>query len=805
MPEPLPQDSTDSVPETGAEQLELLDLPGPRRGDSGTARAGSKSGQATARGGNAAARSGQAAARRGQAKAAGHDHTPAYLAEELPVARVILESHVPHLDRSFDYGVPRDLADQAQPGTRVRVRFGGQQMMGWLIERAVDSEVSRDRLQPLQRVISACPVLTPETLEVARLVAARTAGLVPDVLRAAIPPRVAAVEKAAAKPASSDQQKTTGELTGTGELLAAEELESGDGTTAREATAARDATGPDPVGAFEDVAEQEAAALRWADYHNGTEVWDHLNADTSGAEAAHPPVRAVLQAMPGQPKHSYLDLVAQAMAATHLRGQGAVAVVPDAKTLDRLQSAVQALVSPDAVARLHSDDKPTPRYRAFMQVLHGQRTVVLGTRPAVWAPVHNLGLIVVVNDSDSNLVEQRAPYHHARDVALLRSEHQGVGLMFASHTVTPEAQRLVDTGWATAVYPHRDALRRRMPRIVATADSWYAGRDSLAGRARLPETAFRIAREALERGPVLVQVARAGYVPSIACDRCRAPARCSVCEGPLKITNHGGLPVCGWCSREALAWSCAVCSGTRWRTTAVGTHRTAEELGRAFPQIPVIASSGDHVRRTVTSEPALVVATPGAEPWAERGYAAALLLDGDRMLSRPGLRAEEETLHRWFEASALVQSGATGGTVVVTSEHVQAVNTLIRWDPAGHAVRELGERRALQLPPAVRCAALTGPAAALGEFMQLLNVEQLQHDGTERGIRVIGPAPLGDSGVGDSGMGNSGTEQDHRTLLFFPYALAAEVTGRLRSARAEASALRRFAPVNVRCDVADLL
>lgn len=762
--------------EADPEQLELIDLPHLPR----SRRTSSKDSPGGPRDGT------------------GHDHTPAYLAGESPVARVLLESHVPHLDRLFDYGVPRDLAEEAQPGTRVRVRFGGQRLQGWLIERTADTEVPRDRLQPLIRVQSGLAVLTPGTLAVARLVAARSAGVVADVLRAAVPPRVASVEKQALK-ARAAEDKDAGkdavkdpsedaaqDLTGDPEKAPAEPLPSGQPGPAT----------PAPVD-----------TRAWERYDNGPEA--------IGALAAGEPVRAVLQALPSHAEHDRLDLVAVAVAVTHASGRGAVVVVPDGKMLDRLQERVERLLPDGVVARLHSDDKPTPRYRAFVQVLEGRRTVALGTRPAVWAPVRDPGLIVVLDDGDGNLVEQRAPYHHARDVALLRAEHEHLAVLIAGQTVTPEAQRLVDTGWARPVRPPRDLLRASMPRIVATSDSWHQQRDSLAGRARLPETAFRVARDALRIGPVLIQVARAGYAPAIACERCRTPARCTACEGPLTVLAHGRQPSCGWCGREAMAWSCPVCHHPRWRMSAVGSQRTAEELGRAFPQVPVIASSGDTIRRSVKGEPALVVATPGAEPWAEGRYAAALLLDGDRMLSRPGLRAEEETLRRWFDAASLVRAGHDGGTVVVTSEHERAVNTLVRWDPAGHARNELAERRVLQLPPAVRSAALTGELGALHDFLDLA---QLPPD-----VRVIGPAPVEDSDLpgprgragrtetgeqlGDDGMtpGGPGSRAEHRVLLFFGYAMAAEVTARLRSARAEASALRRFGVVQVRCDIADLL
>ncbi|MDT3400895.1 primosome assembly protein PriA, partial [Streptomyces sp. B1866] len=121
------------------------------------------------------------------------------------------------------------------------------------------------------------------------------------------------------------------------------------------------------------------------------------------------------------------------------------------------------------------------------------------------------------------------------------------------------------------------------------------------------------------------------------------------------------------------AWRCAACGGARLRARVVGARRTAEELGRAFPAVPVRTSGRDHVLATVPDRPALVVSTPGAEPVAENGYAAALLLDGWALLGRPDLRAGEQALRRWLEAAALVRghgpdgagpAGAGGGGTV---------------------------------------------------------------------------------------------------------------------------------------------
>ena len=146
----------------------------------------------------------------------------------------------------------------------------------------------------------------------------------------------------------------------------------------------------------------------------------------------------------------------------------------------------------------------------------------------------------------------------------------------------------------------------------------------------------------------------------------------------------------------------------------LGEQRTAEELGRAFPQVPVRTSAGDRVLATVDDRPSVVVATPGAEPVAEGGYACVVLLDTWLMLGRTDLRTGEEALRRWFAAAALARPADHGGRVVAVGEPSDpALQALVRWDPAGYAGRELEDRQSAHLPPASRLATLTGPEADL--------------------------------------------------------------------------------------------
>ena len=776
----------------------------PPPGDAGSApaRDSSGGGQLTLSGLPAVPAPRPRASARGARRALGSDG----VAPELPVAKVLLEAYVPHLDRVFDYRVTAALDEQAVVGSKVSVIFSGRKMSGWVVDRVESTDIPEDRLLPLRRVLSPLPVARPEIVELAQAVADRCAGTAADVLRVAIAPRVARVDKEFTAEPQTPEDPPTGAPSG-----------------AESPCGAEPADADDAADAAPDVAEPTAP---------DTSVWEHYERGPEfiAAVAAGTDARAVVEVLPSAEGHDWAVLTANAMAAAYAAGRGAVGVVADHKALERLETALHALVGEGAVVRLHAGDGPTPRYRGFLELALGRKRLAVGTRSAAYAPVQDLALVCCHDDGDVNFVEQRAPYQHTRDVLLLRARQQGLAALFTGYAVSPEAQRLVATGWAWRVAPPRAELRRFSPRIEATSDSFNTERDPLAARARLPHEAFRVARAGLERGPVLVQVARKGYAPVLACQRCRTPARCAACDGPLALGSANAVPVCTWCGKQAHDWRCVECGFTRVRLSSVGAGRTAEELGRAFPQVPVISSSDRTVRARVGAAPALVVATPGAEPVAEGGYAAALLLDGNQMLARPWLRAEEQTLRRWYNAAALVRASSRGGTVVVTADQDRAVAALVRWDPAGHSARELQERHELGLPPAVRTAALTGTREAVSATLRDLRLPER--------VRVVGPAPVevaagNGADVADAdaaepraetldGLGHTapvaadraetgrhgsgrGADRPYRALLFFGFGIAPHVTAALRAEKARASALREHAPVAVRCDVADLL
>lgn len=740
-----------------------------------------------------------------------------------PVARVRVDSTLPQVDRTFDYRVPAELSEDAVPGARVRVLFNGHEMTGYIEERTATTDWTRTSLLPLKSVLSRVPSVAPEIFALAEALADRYASTVANVLRLAVPPRIAALDKKYAPLLPGYESAYLGDsapvsTSDAPENAAPEHAESEPSTAAAASSAAvSSATDPyawlatpgapapfvlDPPALNPDAPD---AASVFSDYENGAEFIEDV--------AAGAATRAVMTVLPGHLEHTWADVLATALAAAATSGRGAIAVVPTAKNLDLLEAALAERLPADSFVRLSSDSTPHTRYHGFVKARLGRVPVVIGTRAAAYAPVANLGLVVCWDDGDSSLVEQRAPYCHARDVLLLRASAENTAALFAGFSMSSEAARLVRTRWASHVRAPRALVRDYSPRIFSTGSEFELARDPLAAMARIPHLAFEHARRALARGPVLVQVARSGYIPSFSCERCRMPARCGECSGPLSVASGSSVPSCSWCGHLAQQWRCSECGFTHWRYSAAGATRTAEELGRAFPNVPVISSAGDHVRASVGPEPALVVATPGAEPVAFGGYAAALLLDADKMLRFDSLRAPEAALRRWLNAAALVRPAALEGTVVTTASPSPVEQALVRWDPAWFARQELEERAQTGLPPAVRTAAVTGAEADVRAFMEEFLGSSALPERVREQLRIVGPVPLDQGYFAWSESLEEDSEEapvqgDWRTLMFFSYGIAQQVTRELRATRATIAALKKNVgerPVQIRCDGLDVL
>lgn len=613
------------------------------------------------------------------------------------IARVVLESRLPQLDRLFDYLIPDGMT--VVPGVRVKVplRSTARSSTGFVVETVGESE-HQGALAPISELVSEVPVLMPEVWLLARAVADRQAGNAADVLRLAIPPRFVRAEKAW-----------------------------------RSLEASADAPHVDPE-ALVEYAEDDLLAL--------VEPGSRWELATPGGVDVD---------SEGNPRPRGASVVAQVALRALNAGGSVIVVVPDWRDLEAHRQALRQYLPEDSLVVWDSDLPGSERYSRFLRCLSGQPVVVLGNRHAIYAPVSKLRAVIVVDDADDAHREPLAPYPHTRNVALLRHQHSGCALIFACLTPSMSVSRLRDMGFIGALEP-KQSVRAQ---VVPTALSLNAERD--LHPARIPSVAHQAAMEALREGPVLVQVFRSGFSSAMACAACGERGLCQRCNGPLRLGSRDGTPSCLWCASPHAQWRCAHCQHGVLVPRGQGIGRTVRDFGLAFPKFSVIQSDGQKRIATLPPTPAIVVATRGAEPLVVGGYRAALLLDGQAMLSRESLGALEDTVRMWEHAVSLVSpSGMVFVTEVEGSPALSVATGKYRQLISG----ELREREALRLPPAIRLASVTGPSAVISELGA--HVASL-----DSGIDVLGPVPLGDGLT--------------RIIVRFPYAVGDRVTGELRA------------------------
>ncbi|MCU1405311.1 MAG: hypothetical protein JWQ43_1614 [Glaciihabitans sp.] len=624
-------------------------------------------------------------------------------------ARVLVDSPLPQLDRLFDYRVPDDLLATAKAGVRVKVplRSAGRVADGYIVELG-DAGDYTGTLSDIESVVSPIQVLTPEVAVLARRAADRSAGSANDIVRLAVPTRQVRVEKT---------------------WRAAEE---------RPAVAPVNAVALDgyPLGAME-------------------------SAILTGKRIAVDAIPLVREVAGGVWVGQWAVTMAAAATLALEAGKSAILAVPDYRDQDQLMAALDAVLPPERLVRLDARQSNPDRYRGFLRCLEDTPLAIVGNRSVLYAPAAQLGLIAVWDDGDPLHSEPLSPYVHTRDAALLRQEQQGSSLMFIGHTRSTEVERLVELGWLDSVSP-APAYR---PRVIPTAQQ--TSQDRLAAQARIPSTAWREAKAALEHGPVLVQVARPGYAHRLACVDCGQSARCLRCEGPLGQKSARATPSCGWCGALAADWHCDNCEGTRLRFVGATAGRTAEDLGRAFPGVRIIVADGERPLLSIGPEPALVIATRGAEPIAAGGYRAVLLLDGERMVARESLRVGEDCLRWWSNAAALA---ARGAPIVLVGVGGALASCLATWRQAEYARAELADRRRLRFPPAVRVATVTGTLEAVSTALEGLTVAPAD---------LLGPVDTEPGVV--------------RTIVRFDYNAGTAVASSLRSEVIKSATTRRRA------------
>lgn len=322
--------------------------------------------------------------------------------------------------------------------------------------------------------------------------------------------------------------------------------------------------------------------------------------------------------------------------------------------------------------------------------------MVVACRSGVFLQIPDLAELVIVDEQAEDYWEQRRPYWNVRDVGLIRSRIEKFDLTFLSSAPSMELTRLIDIGYVT--------LERRLPKLVRRHNFSFQ------------ESGYtKTIREGLKTGSVLVSVLEKGYAGSFLCRNCRNSPLCSC--GALLRNRSKNRYQCQVCGFSTGTWSCRECGSGDKLYLRKGAERIQEELGKAFPGSPILISTADKPIDAVPPK-AIVIATSGMQP-ADVRFAGLVLLDGELLLNRPGLKGEESLRREWFRALSLLVPG--GQVFLSLSRSSRIAQDLLMGTPIKGCLRQLNERTATQLPPFYRIISVSGPN--VNEILQNLKTE----------------------------------------------------------------------------------
>lgn len=750
-------------------------------------------------------------------KRAPAEHTPA---EQHPIAQVVLDVQALHLGQTFDYFIDEKDSEAAQPGVLLRVRFGGQRVSGVIWARTDTSNTPRSSIRYIERVLSP-DVLVPASMrEDIGLIAKAYGGTRANILRFAVPPRVAKVE-AEQRLAASFRRPVGGSLSDNTQGGFARRGTNPDGTMPAGSTFAVAST----------VSEGAAQGYRrlTANYADVNVLHDALTGQRFQS--------FVFDSLPGAQEwqRNMAWMVATALSA----GKAAVVELPTMREVEDLMPMLRNYgLKPFApapaggwvgdVAVLNAETMPAAdRYRTYLAVALGQVKVVIGTRAVMYAPVEGPALFAILEDAAYQNMDGMMPYPQARGVMRLRAKSHGGVFVAMANARTPQSQwentgpGTVETpvsGYSTTIHPLASPLKDATPWVR------WLNRDELARLAdpsigaRVPHTAVRVLSKALESGPVLLSIPQDSVSETLSCAKCHRQARCAKCSGPLQLPadRRDSTPRCRWCGAAAINWKCPGCGHERMRVVRVGAAGTAAELAGLFRGVPVVLSSKTQgLVRDVACQPMIVIATPGFEPRvrpvsAEQGsagheYRAVAVLDAWTSLYALGVDARLDTLTAWMRAVSLCAPRSRGGQALILGETDPAIaQSLMLWDSRILAAKDLEERVETGMPPAVAAACVWGRRDAVMTLMQRIGA--LGGDWTACGELpgMLGPVPIAQPDTVDA-RELEATADRVKAVIRVPQSRRAELAARLHRETARHVASREPGELRFRVDPKDLI
>jgi len=625
------------------------------------------------------------------------------------IAKVIVDIKSYNVDKIFDYLIPEDL--HITIGMRVHAPFGARSVDGYVIAITDTPEDASRVLKPLIAA-SDIQLLNEELITLADVFARQTASFQTSMLQAMLPKDVSKrsvkrveVVTALAKEEVSNKAKKQREVVAylTEETLpvALPYLRKKFGTQVIakmmkddffvtelvEATLTNDEAKQERSKASLSLRPEQTAAL--ASLINGDNTRPFLLKGITGSGKTEVFLR-------------YVEHVLS-------RGQTALILVPEIGLTPQMIERFASRFGQHRLAILHSKLSQAARFEMWVRIKRGQTPIVLGTRSAVFAPLENIGVIILDEEHDTSYKQENMPSYNAKDVALWRSRQHDAKLIFAS--ATPSLESFVRA--QKAVYQLLELKERvsSMPHdIVIVNMREHVGEEKY--RYFSPQLLDAMER-ALQAGEqIILLLNRRGYAPLIQCHQCGYTAICEHCDTNLVYHKEQGRFVCHYCQYVApMQTTCPACAG-QLKMSGVGVQKIAEALALQFPHVDVLQADRDHIK-TVGDYERIYEAFNNKEAqillgtqMVAKGFdfpnvSVVGVLETDQILHMPDVRAREKAFSLLTQVIGRAGRGIGVGRAFLQTyepEH-ELFKDILHDDYDAFANKELEARKAFKNPP----------------------------------------------------------------------------------------------------------
>ena len=670
----------------------------------------------------------------------------------------------------YDYLVPDALAGKIEPGRRLRVPLGkGDRLVEGYCVRVEVKPPGRFRLKPVRAVVDGHALISPSMMRLTEWIAEYylcdlgqvLETVVPSGVRAQAGTRVATLLGIAADAAArwrkmglpKKQAAVMESLARVEEPLTPVEL-----ARAAKCTQA-------PIQALRKkglitARRARVQAARRAEPTVGREADLKLNSDQDAG------LRAILEVL-NQRRHATVlvhgvtgsgktEVYIRAIQEVVRFGRQAIVLVPEISLTP--QTVRRFRMRFDHVAVLHSHLSDSDRHWEWQRIAAGGVQVVVGARSAVFAPVPNLGLIVLDEEHENSFKQETAPRYHARDVALRRAAQENVPLVLGSATPSLESWHRAQCGQYRLVEMPRRVLNRPMP-AVGTIDlrDEFRSRTTRGAIHRHLHQAIAVAIR--DGGQVILLLNRRGFSTHIQCPSCGEVVRCPECE--IALTHHRTeeIALCHYCDYQIPApAACPSCQFAGISYRGLGTQRLEAEVRARFPGVrclrmdtDTMQSRGAHERALDSFRSGEVKILLGTQMIAKGldfpNVTLVGVINADTALHLPDFRSAERTFHLVTQVAGRTGRGEKGGRVLVQTfnpEH-PAIQAAVRHDYQAFANGELPIRQMFSYPPFSTIArfVVRGPGEkATEQYAQVLGRALVAAlDAENAGARVLGPAP----------------------------------------------------------------